>query len=370
MIISGVKQLINIVISGYYGFGNIGDEGILDSTINILRGYFGRDVDIVVLSANPSYTQEIHGVTAVNRWKVKDVYGALCNSDVLISGGGGLLQDQTSTYSLLYYLYIIAMAKLLKKEVYIFAQGLGPITTKTGRAASRYILEKADGILVRDKGSVELLEKLCVTTTKIVEGRDSIIGSYPFMGNITRIHKGRRIMGVALRDFPGFHDVAPVIAETCDYVSSQLDGEVVFLLMHPNEDNEATKRVCQLMHNEYRIIDENINYHNIVETMLEFDILLGVRMHSLIYALICGVPHIGIAYSRKVIDYMGQVDLPCFELPLCKNEILNAIHDMMGEETIIKERLKLVFEKEKDIFYAGVDKLFAQSRFNARKIDA
>ena len=52
------------------------------------------------------------------------------DSELIISGGGSLLQDVTSKRSLLYYLSIIGLGKLFGKKVMLFAQGIGPIRAK------------------------------------------------------------------------------------------------------------------------------------------------------------------------------------------------------------------------------------------------
>ena len=79
-----------ITISGYYGYGNLGDEAILESLIGSLHKRFGSALEIVVLSNDPERTEREHGVNAVSRWNPIKILLTLYNSEVLISGGGGL----------------------------------------------------------------------------------------------------------------------------------------------------------------------------------------------------------------------------------------------------------------------------------------
>ena len=119
-----------IVLSGYYGFANSGDEAVLHALVQALReeareaGIFLR---IIVLSGNPAQTQRMHGVEAVHRMRPWTVIKALWRADALVSGGGSLLQDVTSARSMRYYLGIIRLALWLRKPVFIYAQGIGPI---------------------------------------------------------------------------------------------------------------------------------------------------------------------------------------------------------------------------------------------------
>ena len=87
--------MVRILISGYYGFNNIGDESILQAVVDNLRGKLS-DIEVTVLSQNPDFTAQKYEVHSVNRKSVKDIVKAIKNCDLLISGGGSLLQDVTS----------------------------------------------------------------------------------------------------------------------------------------------------------------------------------------------------------------------------------------------------------------------------------
>lgn len=58
--------MVNILISGYYGFDNIGDESILRTLVSSLREHI-PDCSLTVLSHNPTSTREKYGVEAVDR---------------------------------------------------------------------------------------------------------------------------------------------------------------------------------------------------------------------------------------------------------------------------------------------------------------
>jgi len=119
-----------IIISGYYGFGNTGDEAILTGILKNLREEsccLGEDFDFTVLSADPSSTSRDYGVRAVNRTGLKDILKSLWGCDLFISGGGGLLQDVTGRqFSIFYYLGLALLARLCGKKVSIYAQGMAP----------------------------------------------------------------------------------------------------------------------------------------------------------------------------------------------------------------------------------------------------
>ena len=142
-----------VVISGYYGADNFGDESILEVLIQRLKK---DEADITVLSTNPEKTAETHGVNSVHSFKLGKVMNALSKCDILVSGGGSLLQDATSLKSLFYYLWVIFMAQFYKKQVLIFAQGIGPINNKVGEFFTKKLLKNCRWISVRDDKSLFL----------------------------------------------------------------------------------------------------------------------------------------------------------------------------------------------------------------------
>ena len=110
---------MKVLLSGYYGFDNAGDEAVLYAIVHALRDA-NPDIEITVLSNQPEKTALQLDVHAVNRWGKSGLIKAVKDCDVLISGGGSLLQDVTSKNGILYYLGLIKLAQVLKKKVMIY----------------------------------------------------------------------------------------------------------------------------------------------------------------------------------------------------------------------------------------------------------
>ena len=58
---------MKVLLSGYYGFDNAGDEAVLYAIVRALR-QVKPDIDITVLSNQPENTAQALDVKAVNRW--------------------------------------------------------------------------------------------------------------------------------------------------------------------------------------------------------------------------------------------------------------------------------------------------------------
>ena len=136
-----------VLISGYIGFQNFGDDAILGLLVRYLRK---SNCAITALSSDPESTEKMFKIKALNYMNFFHILWGVFDTNVLISGGGSLIQNGTSSLSLLYYLAIIFLAKLFGKKVIIFAQGIGPIYGKGYQWLSKKILKMCDLILVRD----------------------------------------------------------------------------------------------------------------------------------------------------------------------------------------------------------------------------
>ena len=164
------RPAFRVAISGYYGFRNSGDEAVLRSILTALREE-GRDagveVEPVVLSGDPAWTEAAHGVPAAHRMRPAEVLRTLRGCDALVSGGGSLLQDATSAKTIPYYTGIVGLARLLGKPVFVYAQGVGPVKRAWLRPLVRAAMNASRIVTVRDEESAALLARLGVARGRI-----------------------------------------------------------------------------------------------------------------------------------------------------------------------------------------------------------
>ncbi|CAH1193132.1 hypothetical protein PAECIP111893_00390 [Paenibacillus plantiphilus] len=110
-------QSRRVVISGYYGYRNSGDEAVLKSILFALQEEGARQgiaIVPVVLSIDPAWTSQMYGVESVHRMRLGEVIRAIRGSDGLISGGGSLLQDATGVKTIPYYTGVMRRARPLR----------------------------------------------------------------------------------------------------------------------------------------------------------------------------------------------------------------------------------------------------------------
>jgi polysaccharide pyruvyl transferase CsaB len=151
---------LRLVVAGYYGCGNLGDDALLLGLLNELGGMH----EVTALSGDPPATEAAFGIRAVARKDLKQVTAAIKSADALVFGGGGLLQDTTSLLSLKYYTHLIETASRAGKAIALLGQGIGPINTLLGKRAAARAFGQCDVIATRDEGSMRIVDKLAPDT--------------------------------------------------------------------------------------------------------------------------------------------------------------------------------------------------------------
>ncbi len=302
-----------IVISGYYGFANAGDEAMLAAMIEVLTD-LDSSVRITVISGNPAETRQKHGVEAVYRLNYPEITRVLAKSDLLISGGGSLLQDVTSNRSLYYYLSIMMLAKQLGKPVMLYAQGIGPVCGSLARGAMRYIGNMVDLITVRDEGSQDELKRLRVTKPEIHVTADPVLAIHPVDKQIGRtilrkygLEGTGPLVGIAVREWKDWSHYKQVLAQCADHIVHEFGAKVVYLPMQFPEDVTVAKKIARRSKQPAFLLNEEFTTSELLSLVGNLDLLISIRLHALIFAGVMHVPMIGISYDPKIDRFLESV---------------------------------------------------------------
>jgi len=338
-----------ILISGYYGFGNSGDDALLMSVINEFERK-GLKEQIVVLSNNPAETKKTYGVKSVYRMNPFLVLYNIIFCGLFISGGGTLIQDGTSTKSLMYYLTLIRFAKLFGKKVMLYANGIGPVFVPQNRIRCKKVLNTVDVITVRDKKSEKELEKLGITKPEIILTADPVF-LLKTKENADGIFKKYKIpheyICVAIRSpKPEKRDFADSVAKALDRAEEEFGVKAVLLPLQ-EADLKITETVSQKMKSESIVIEEHLSPGAIMELVSGALMCVGMRLHMLIYAAAKGVPIVGIVYDPKVSGFMEYAEQTLYTgLEDMNSENLYAlICECMKNRDLIRENLSEVRNK-------------------------
>lgn len=305
----------NVVISGYYGSKNGGDEAMLAAMLEVFSDIDPK-VNITVISSCPEDTRARHEVDSVSWLDFPGIFGALRKADLLISGGGSLLQNVTSRRSLYYYLVIIWLAMVAGAKVMLYAQGIGPIQGSFPRKLMSWLGNKVDLITVRDHGSIKELADLGITRPHIEETADPVLAIHKVDCELGRkileynaVLDGRPLVGISVREWCNWSHYKDVLAKAADRISDELGARVVFLPMQYPDDVKAAEIIAAKTHCDAVVLNADYNTSELLSIVGNMDLLIAVRLHALIFAGVMGVPMIGLSYDPKIdrfVECLGE----------------------------------------------------------------
>ncbi|MFD1179561.1 polysaccharide pyruvyl transferase CsaB [Paenibacillus puldeungensis] len=311
-----------IVLSGYYGFRNSGDEAVLKSILIALEEEgltSGMDIKPVVLSIDPEWTSRTYGVQAVHRMKLSEVRNAIKNSDGLISGGGSLLQDATGMKSIPYYLGVIKLAQWLGKPTFIYAQGIGPVNRKLFRPMISSVFRRCDYISVRDAESAGLLRSMGLRENDVQVVPDPVMGltlpekTEASVSKESTHESDLPVVGVSVRFWNPERTELSKLAEGLSLLSRRKRVNIRFLPFHFPGDDEASRFVMDKLENiaehgsTVSVAPEIENPQDMLREVSKCSLLVGMRLHSLIYAAAQSVPLLGVSYDPKIDQFLGRI---------------------------------------------------------------
>ncbi len=318
-----IKGRSLVVITGYYGFDNLGDEAILEELINELRAFVEAD-QIVVLSNNPKKTAQLYNIRSISRWRLDQFVALLKNSRVLISGGGGLFQDTNGIRSVVFYGMQILVARLFGVKVLIYAQGLGPLNQYASEFLTKHAWKLADLVSVRDKQSEQTSETWGVAANLTADPvwllKETPLSQENECLQLIKSVKGSRpIVGISLRPSKNFgEDYLKLLPKI---LVASLPDDAFFLMLPLQEGSDYP--LLQSLSEELGKLgrqsaifkgDGDMLPSQWLALIKHVDLLIGMRLHALLMALKNGKPTVGIAYDPKVTSLINAFRQPIISL--------------------------------------------------------
>jgi len=297
---------VKILVAGYYGCGNLGDDALLQA---LYQNLAGTNIEVVAMAGNPERLQRAIGVRAIPRREVQYFKKEMKSSAALVFAGGGILQDVTSYFSLRYYTGLIQQAKKMKKPVMMIAQGVGPVTSVLGKSAANAALRQVDLLTVRDSmsagaaralgypGHVEVTADLAW----LLQAAESSAAEFS-VGSM-------KAVAVSARPWKGEKGLAKVFGEFAQMLFR--NGFVPVLLEMDHEMDRALLDEIAKLHGG-RCPDIR-NLHTPSEMMARVARTHGVvamRLHAGIFAAKSGIAPLMIAYDPKVTAMAEQIGIP------------------------------------------------------------
>ncbi len=337
-----------IIISGYYGYGNAGDEAILASLVQAISAEV-RDAEFCVLSGNAVETRRALGVRAVQGKNLFAVVTELIGASLLVSGGGGLLQDTTGPRSVLYYLSVVSLARKLRKPVMFYAQGIGPVRGARARKMVGRVASRVQLITVRDVESKLQLEEMGVKGPPVVVTADPVLGLEPCaQSRVDEILRAEscgigedapRVVGLSIRPWtnaPDIHDHFVALGR----VLVERGYRVLVMPFQQSQDRVICEQVEKAIGSGAQTLRGEYDPTALMGICGRLHAVVGMRLHALIFAAAQGVPVAGVAYDPKVANFLRRIEAPTVSLQgLQSSALIEAALDAVLNAVEHRQRL-------------------------------
>jgi polysaccharide pyruvyl transferase CsaB len=304
-----------LVLIGWYGNHNLGDEILLASMIETFRKNNIETGNIVVISDNPIYTAHLHGVGSLRLGNIGNLIGVLLSARICVLGGGGLIKDRRC----IEWLSRLLLFRVFGARTMCFAIGASPISRRRDILAVKLVLNHfCDSITVRDKSSRVILKEYV--------RREIVVTADPaLLLRIKAVRLGKRPrmndlrIGLCLKEY-NHEDVSEIrrildrdsyirrIARDCDAI---LEGtnRTLMVIRSDTGDLKDMRYLYSTMRYRERVdlIEDELTPAGFFDLVRGLDLMISQRLHPLIVASLLRVAMLAIPYAPKVRSYMAEL---------------------------------------------------------------
>lgn len=302
-----MTRSFDVLLAGYYGFGNLGDELLAESAAGLLRKSGIEGGRIAILSATPAETSKRLAIPAFDRWRPGEVIKAVKNSRSLLLGGGGLFQDATSVRSCVYYWGLISAARIYGAVPWAVGQSIGPLRTALAKKLAKNAMSACAFRGVRDERSLEQLRSW---------GLEGALSPDLVMGlDVGRARGSGTALLLNLR--PGYGALAEKAAQAAQKTADEKHLKIKCVAF--SEEDEATIRSFAAK----KII--KTKEITLAKTAADFETAaadcchaLGMRLHFVILSFLSGLKVCAVPYDPKVKSLALRYNIPIIDGNSCE----------------------------------------------------
>lgn len=365
------------LIWGYYGYGNLGDELILEGISGELKK---RDPGAVIYARCLRHPQvddvipfAVEGIATGgrSRWRwlsyLWKVWWFLSNVDMLIIGGGTLFLDRgRHNGSMLLLAAVVLMARVRRRKVITVGTGIDPLACPSSLGYLKYILRNCEHVRVRDGHSYFLANYLLQFDKKVVRTAD-IVFALPFE-RATNSGESKAIV-LSMVDF--YATMVPSEEKRDKLVQRTVELLGVLVARYPHHRVILCAFQKGIGDNDYglfesiehRFRDAHPDRKDRVEMTHLVDkgqvasvfgrasFVIGMRFHSLVLAAIHERPFIAIDIESKLRELCVDFSMPAVDIEeFISCGLPNEYFDAMDKTKVSSALLERIGAKAKSNF--------------------
>lgn len=346
----------HVLLSGFYGASNAGDELILRSISERLEAA-DPAAQVWVGAENPEQVERRHGLQAFTRRNLSQALHAARTASATVLGGGGLWHDYTfersggllgffqmPQISIAGFGALPLMGRMFEAPFHVVGMGVGPLEDPDARRMVRFLATQAESIMVRDAESAGLLEESGVPAELVRQAPDVVYGlQLPVLAEPAEVSalrgQGRRIVGLNLR--PWAHvDEDVLVEQVVQALLAAGRAQPLALVGIPMQagdrvDPMMLARVATRVGEQVPalVLRAPLSPEDLVATLASLDVLVSMRLHACLLTHRLGRPVVGIAYDPKVANHFAELGraVQCLPLPLPDGGLEQALQAALDE---------------------------------------
>ncbi len=366
-----------ILLCGYFGYDNAGDEALFEAAVLTLRALDPQ----VRLAALVHHTQNALrlDVEPIPRFHLPSVWKALRSADLFLQGGGGLLQDTTGPRSVIYYGGLLLLSGLARCPSMVLSQGFGPVRRSWLRVLCSRLLRIPKIVTLRDQESVDELVGLGLSRSGLhlsadpallLEPEDpanfsTFLKSHGLSSEVGRseLPDGRLastgpLVAVSLRGVPGFK--LDVFAQALKSFRQNHKARYLLIPFMPEQDLPICEDLKELLDGEAFLFRESLPPRRLTALLACCDMIIGMRLHSLILGTIGSSPMFGLSYDPKVERFCRRAGaLSCSIEEISQDRLLQAwehlLHGRKSQRAVQEGRVSGLKDQALGAFEAALE---------------
>lgn len=332
--------MARLLLAGYFGCGNYGDDAIL---LGFIEGIRSTGHQFSILANQPERMIRTYGLTAVPRMDAASVKSAISECDALVFPGGSIFQDVTSVRSVFYYWNLVKTAKKQKKKVMLLAQGVGPVNKWMGKRLTRASFDRADLVTVRDPQSAQTLKSLgCKINPRVTVDMAFLLPEPDLQEGTSFGAGGMKTVGLSARPY-GRDRNKQVIELYSELARLLFQGGYMPVMMAMDEvDQPLIDEISKKNGGKIPDLKGLSGPGPLQQRIARMEAVIAMRLHAGILATTVGVPPYMLSYDPKVNAFansMGFGTPPSME-GLTAGRVFDGFQAFIKDRERMSENLK------------------------------
>ncbi|QTA85613.1 polysaccharide pyruvyl transferase family protein [Desulfonema magnum] len=262
---------------------------------------------------------------------------------------------------LLNFRFILPYAKMLGKPVVLYGVGVGPLNTGFGRSVMRKVLRCVSIMTTRDQDSLTLAQSIggvpphrALAADPALRMKLAPISRAKEICDKYEIDLNKPLIGINVNSFVDFMvqkggasmntaSFISIVAKIADRLIDNLDVNIV--LVPTDIEGKIFDQIRNIVRHRQRvhyIPKENHLPNEIAAVISQFELFIGMRMHSLIFASAAHTPMVGIVYNKKVASFFNELNIPEATVSFdnfTEDAVYRKISEIWNKRDIYKEKV-------------------------------